>query len=120
MSIFNDEPCMDRPTLIYVNHVELKYYPLMISLNKCTGSCNVLSPKTCVPKETKDINIKAFNNITNENEAKAMTEHISCDCKCNSILQHVTQIKNGIIKHANVNVKIARILAHVFVRTVNI
>ena len=77
----NDEPCMVRPTLIDLNPVELKYYPFMISLNKCTGSCNVLSPKICVPKETKDINVKAFNMITNKNEAKAMTEHISCDCK---------------------------------------
>ena len=41
-----------------------------------------LSPKICLANETKDINVKAFNMITNENEAKAMTEHISCDCKC--------------------------------------
>ena len=54
----------------------------MISLNKCTRSCNVLSSKICVPKETKDINVKAFNMITNKDETKAMTEHISCDCKC--------------------------------------
>ena len=46
---------MVRPTLIDMNPVQLKYYPFMISLNKCTGSCNVLSPKMCVPKETKDI-----------------------------------------------------------------
>ena len=51
----NDEPCMIRPTLTDMNSVELKYYPFMISLNKCNGSCNVLSPKMCVPKETKDI-----------------------------------------------------------------
>ena len=41
----NDEPCMVRPTLINMNPIELKYYPLMISLNKCTGSCNILSQK---------------------------------------------------------------------------
>ena len=43
----------------------------------------------------------------------------------NSIVQHVIQIKNGIIKHVNVNVKIivsakeiiVGILAHVLVRT---
>ena len=45
----------------------------MISLN-----CNFLSPKVCVPKETKDINVKE----TNKNEAKAMTGHISCNVKC--------------------------------------
>ena len=55
----NYEPCMVRPTLFGMNTVEFKYYPLMISVNKCTGSCNVLSPK-----------------------AKAMKERISCDCKC--------------------------------------
>ena len=65
-----------------MNPVECKYYSFMISLDKCNESCNVLSPKVCVPKETKDINVKAFNKIANKNEAKTMTKHISCDCKC--------------------------------------
>ena len=73
---------MARPTLIDMNPKELKSYPFMISLNQCTGSCNVLSPKICVSKEIEDINVKAFNMITNKDEAKAMTGHISCDCKC--------------------------------------
>ena len=81
----SDEPCMVRNTLIDLNPVELKYYPFMLSLNKCTGSCNVLTPKIYVSKETKDINVKAFSMITNKNKAKAMTEHISCDCKCKFI-----------------------------------
>ena len=29
-----------------------------------------------------DLNVEAFHIITTKNEAKAMTEHISCDCKC--------------------------------------
>ena len=33
-------------------------------------------------KRIKDMNVKIFNMITNKNETKAMTEHISCDCKC--------------------------------------
>ena len=65
-----------------MNPVELKYYPFVISLNKCTGSCNVLPANVCISKETKDINLKAFNMITNKDEAKAMMQHISCDCKC--------------------------------------
>ena len=44
---------MVRPTLFDMNPIELKYYLFMISLNKCTASGNVLSPKICVPKETK-------------------------------------------------------------------
>ena len=47
---------------------ELKYDPFIISLNKCTRSWNVLSPKICVSKETKDINVKTFNIIANKNE----------------------------------------------------
>ena len=79
----NGGPCIVRPSLINMNPNKLKYYPFMISLNKCTGSCNVLSPKICVTKETetKDIYVKAFNMITNNDEGKAMTEHIPCDCK---------------------------------------
>ena len=42
-----DEPCMVRPTLIDLNPAELKYYPFTISLDKCSGSCNALSPKMC-------------------------------------------------------------------------
>ena len=73
---------MVRPTLIDMNPLVLKYIPFMISLNVCTGRCNVLSLKLCVPKETKDINVKTFDIITNKHEAETMIEHISCDCKC--------------------------------------
>ena len=72
---------MVKPIVIDLEHVELKYYSFMISLDKCTGNCNVLSPKICIPKETKDLNDKAFNMITNQNEIKALAKNISCDCK---------------------------------------
>ena len=78
----NYEPYMVTPALIDMNPVQLRYYPFMISLHKCSGSSNVLSPKICVPKETKDINVKTFIMITNKNEARAMPKHILCDCKC--------------------------------------
>ena len=77
----NNKPCMVGPVLIDMNPVDLKCYPFMVSLNKCAGSCNTLSSKICVPKK-RDINVKAFNMIANKNESKAMTERISCDCKC--------------------------------------
>ena len=112
---------MIRHSLVDMNSVHLKYYPFMISENKCTGSCNIFSPKICVPKEIKDINVNAFNMITNKDEAT--TEHIYATVNANLI-----QIKNGIIKHVNVNVKIiisakniiVGILVHVFVRIVSI
>ena len=78
----NDKPCMVRPAIIDMNPIVLKYYPFMTSLNKCTGSYNFFSLNICVPKETKDIYVKAFNMMTNKNKAKAITEHISRDCIC--------------------------------------
>ena len=56
----------------------------MVSLGKCSGSCNSsndLSIKICIPSKTKDINVKAFNMISNKNEAKTLVKHISCHCK---------------------------------------
>ena len=80
----NNEPCMIRSFLVNSNPVELKYYPFMIILDKCSGSCNSvddLSTKICVPSTTKDINVKVFTMITNKNKAKPIVKHISCDCK---------------------------------------
>ena len=53
--LLNDEPCMVKPILIDLNPAELKYYPFVIRLDKCTGSCNVLSRKICVPRKTKEL-----------------------------------------------------------------
>ena len=56
-----------------------------------------LSPKICVPKETKDINVKELNISKNKDEAKARTEHISCDCKCkfNRTICNLSQKQNN-------------------------
>ena len=46
----NHKPLMVRPILIDLNLVALNYCPFMISLYKCSGSCNTandLSTKTC-------------------------------------------------------------------------
>ena len=77
----NDAPCMVRPTLIDLNLVDLKYYPFMFSLVNVVKVVMSYCQKY-VPKETKDINVKTINMITNKNEAKTMTKHISCDCQC--------------------------------------
>ena len=76
-----------------MNPVELKIYPFMIRLDKCTRSCNVVSPKICVPKETKDINVKVLNMKANKNKTKATTKHIFCpsECKFNSMSSNSDQ-----------------------------
>ena len=51
-----NEPCMIRLTFIDPNHVELNYYPFIISLDKCSGSCNFVigfCTKICVPSKRK-------------------------------------------------------------------
>ena len=89
----NVESWMVRPILIDMNPVELKYYPLRISLNKFIANYNVFISKNMCSKRNKDINVKEFNILTNKDEAKAMTEHISCGCKWkfNSTIYNLSQ-----------------------------
>ena len=54
----NDVPCIVRPALIDMNPVELRFYPFMISLNKCTGSCNVCLQKYVFQKKQKTYMLK--------------------------------------------------------------
>ena len=49
----NDERCMVRPTLIDCYPVELKYYPFMITLDKCSGSCMSYHQKYVFQKKQK-------------------------------------------------------------------
>ena len=125
MSLKN-EPCMAGPTLIDLNSVGFNCYPFMISLDKCNGSCNVvddLSTKVCVLSETKDVNVKVLTMKTRIYEAKSFHVVLNAD----STIQHIIQIKNGIID-VSANVEsiihakkaIVGILAHIFLRIVDI
>ena len=64
----NNDPCIISLTLIDLNSIELNYYPFTISIDKCSGSFNVVddvSTKICVPSETKYENVnKLFSMIT--------------------------------------------------------
>ena len=130
MSLKN-EPGLNRSTVIDSNLVELNYYPLMTSLDKCNGSFNSvfdLSTKICTPSKLKCLNMKVFSTITTINEAKALRKYIPFTCKCKLTVQHVIQIKNGIMINVNASVKriacvkkiIAGILPHVFMTMVSI
>ena len=79
----NDEPCKVRPTFIDLNSTKLKYYPFLIRLDKCNWRYNTLSSKNFFQKKKKkSVNVKVFDVIANKNQAKTMTKHVSCDCKC--------------------------------------
>ena len=43
--------------------------------------------------------------ITKTIDNKTLVKHISCDCNANLIVQHVIQIKNGIMIYVNGSVK---------------
>ena len=82
----------------------------------------------CVAKETKQIHTKVFNVITNTDEAKKVASIFHVIVNASSIVKNVIHLKNEIIKHVTVNVKIIKrakkiivgILAHVFVIIANI
>ena len=105
----NNEPCMIRPFLINLTHDEIKYYPFLIKLDKYNRNFNPvndLSMRMCVPSKTKDVNVKVFNMIKKGNEAKTPAKHNSSIANTNSLAYIVIQIKNGIMNHINVSVKV--------------
>ena len=64
---------MATSTLFDFKPAEFNYSPFMISLDKSSESfnaVNVLSMKTRVPCETKDVNFKVFNMITGKMKLK--------------------------------------------------
>ena len=80
----------------------------MVKLDRWVGSCNTLSSlsnKICVPHKTKDLNLSMFNMITATNEARALTNHISCECKCRFDGKNVIRINRGIMTNVDVSVK---------------
>ena len=83
------QKCMTQPTLINLHpneySQEFHYYPFSVKLDRCAGSCNTLndlSNKLYVPNKTEDLNLSVVNIITEINELKTLTKHISCECKC--------------------------------------
>ena len=65
---------------------QLHYYPFLVKLDRYFESCNTLnnlSTKICVPNKTEDLNLSSmFNMITEINESKILTKHMSYECKC--------------------------------------
>ena len=60
-------------TFIDLNPDELFYYPYIVSLDRCHGSCNTvkhLFVRICFPNKTENINLKILNMITGIIESK--------------------------------------------------
>ena len=77
--LLSNQKCMNQPTLINLHpneySQEFHYYPFVVKLDRCIGSCNILndlSKKVCVPNKTEDLNLSMVNMIAG----------ISWKCKC--------------------------------------
>ena len=46
-----------------------------------SNTLNDLSNNVCVSNKTEDLNLSPFNVVTEVNEPKILTKHISCKCK---------------------------------------
>ena len=73
----SNQKCITQPTPFNLHpneySQELHYYPLVVKLDRCVGSCftlNDLSNKVCVPNKTEDLNLSVLKIITRINELK--------------------------------------------------
>ena len=74
-----NEPCKVRETLIDVNPNEPLYYPFVVSLDKCRGSCNTIGgpyARLCVSNKAKNKNVLNF--MARVNESRFLVYHNSC------------------------------------------
>ena len=104
-----NEECKTRLFLIDLNSAELKYYPFMISLDKCCRSFNTLremSNKICVPSKTEDIDLSVFNLIIKKMNQKHCKNKYHANLNVNLIVKNVIQIKFGITKNVDGSAKI--------------
>ena len=81
----SNQECKVILVIMIINYNEPLFYPCIILVNKCSGSCNnIIDPysKLCVPDVVKNINNTVFNLMSKANEEKHVSWHQTCACKC--------------------------------------
>ena len=53
----------------------------MVKLDRCDGSSNTLNDLSNKLRVPNKLNLSVFNMVTGINKSKALTNHISCECK---------------------------------------
>ena len=84
----NNQQFIIQPTFTNLHPNEytqgLCYYPFVVNLDKCVGSCstlNDLSNKLYVANKKEDLNLRFFNIIIGINELKMLAKHTLFKCK---------------------------------------
>ena len=73
-----------KVTEVVINN-EYMTYPYDIKLNICNGNCNnITNPysRVCIPDIIKNVTVKIFDLISQQNKIKQMIFHESCKCVC--------------------------------------
>ena len=81
----NNQECTVRPQIVNVNGDDPMFFPFSIKTSKCSGSCNNINnphAKLCVSDIVKNLNVKAFNQISRINETRHTEWHETCKCTC--------------------------------------
>ena len=81
VSMSNHE-CKMRAKIIDINNNEPTFYPISISANKCSGSCNNINDpyaKLCVPSS---ITNKVFKLMSSRNQTRRIKWHETYKFKC--------------------------------------
>ena len=84
-AILPNEKCKLRPTLIVIEPNEDVYFPAIISLHRCQGSCNTerLSPtRKCKIEKYRILFVNIRNKLSQENKYVKVKNHTACSCKC--------------------------------------
>ena len=82
----NNQECRIRPETRNINSNEPLFYPYSIQVNKCIDSCNNINDPYAnvlrVLDVVKNMNVKAFNLMSKNNETRHIKWHETCKCKC--------------------------------------
>lgn len=79
-----NEVCRTRPTLVAIDHPSYRHLPYYVSLHRCGGTINFISPrfKTCVPKTMQTIKLQARSLETGQPVVINVNNHTSCTDGC--------------------------------------
>ena len=80
--LLKNQECKVRKVIIDNDYMTFSY---KIKVGKCVGSCNdVENPyfKVCLPDSVKNISVKVFDLISQQNKFRNITFHESCECGC--------------------------------------